>query len=266
MTSVSLFQSRRWPERRITEFARLNLTWAVGAGVGPAVLLRSSVLFGTTIVLHAAAGVLFVFALLVIWIVPAMDSPIQERSSWLRSVRSVPIILLGLIPLATGVESGVNSWLSSYVMRGGHVLIVTISATTAFGVGLIASRLFHSRRNAAEASKRIILRLHPWFIVVGILLLLLSNLPILTVLAAFLTGVGVGPMYPLVLALLLNHNEAGNSGFLAGGIGASVLPMITGEVSSWTHSLRTGLCVLLLAAILIAVLSATMQSASRSRT
>lgn len=73
-------------------------------------------------------------------------------------------------------------------------------------------------------------------------------------------------MYPLVLALLLNHNEAGNAGFLAGGIGASVLPMVTGAVSGWTHSLRTGLGALLVAAVLVFVLSATMSFPSRQRT
>jgi FHS family glucose/mannose:H+ symporter-like MFS transporter len=257
MTSISLLQSRRWPEHRIAELARLNLTWALGAGIGPAVLLRTAVRFGTTAVLQAVAAVFFLGAVLVLLAVPAVRRADAAGGRWFASLRAVPLVLLCLIPLATGVESGVSSWLSSFMMRGGYVLGVTISATTAFGVGLIVSRLFHSRRKAA-ASQRLILHLHPALMVAGIVLLIVSHSAAVSVLAAFLAGVGVGPMYPLVLALLLNHNEAGNAGFLAGGVGASTLPMITGAVSGWTHSLRTGLSVLLAASVLILVLGVRM--------
>jgi FHS family glucose/mannose:H+ symporter-like MFS transporter len=259
MTSISLLQSRRWPQHRIAELARLNLTWALGAGVGPAILLRTAVRFGTTAVLHGV-GTVFVFsAIVALLAVPAIrqtdasGGQVHPVTRWLHSLRAIPLVLLCLIPLATGVESGVSSWLSSFMMRGGYVLGVTISATTAFGVGLIVSRLFHSRRKAA-ASQLLILHLHPALMVAGIVLLIVSHSAALSVVAAFLTGVGVGPMYPLVLALLLNHNEAGNAGFVAGGVGASILPMITGAISGWTHSLRTGLSVLLAASVVILVL------------
>jgi fucose permease len=265
MTSISLLRSRRWSQRRILEFARLNLIWALGAGVAPAILLRSASRFNTALLLRATAAIFCLFAALVFLTVrsvpcdreasvaPGSASGVQSSPGWLRTIRAVPPVLLCLIPLATGVESGVSSWLSSYIMRGGNVLSVTISATTAFGAGLIASRLIYSHPSAAAPATRIVLRLHPVCVVLGISLLMLSHAPLLSVAAAFLVGFGVGPMYPLVLALLLSHNEAGNAGFLAGGLGASLVPMITGAVSSWTHSLRTGLSVLLAAASLMLV-------------
>jgi len=258
MTSISLLRSRQRPAHRVSEMARLNLTWAVGAGFGPPLLLKTAFHFGSPAVLHVVASIFFVSAILVLLIVPAIPrlrepTGLQGNAGWLHSLRVVPVILLCMIPLATGVESGMSSWLSSYIMRGGYVSGVTISATTAFGTGLILSRFLQSRQASTRTLTGIALRVHPVLIVLGIALLMISRHPLLSVAAAFITGLGVGPLYPLVLALLLNHSEAGNAGFLAGGIGASVVPMITGAVSGWTHSLRTGLGVLLIGAILILI-------------
>jgi fucose permease len=267
MTSVSLLRSRRWPKQRIAEFARLNLTWAIGASCGPALLLRSAVRFGTGAVLHVEAGIFLFLALLALSTVP--DVRDAERSGQPAAgrkapLRTVPLALLCLISLATGVEGGLNSWLSSYMMRGGYVLGITISATTAFGVGIVASRMWHSRRGDAARSARVILNLHPGLMFAAILLLILSRSPWLSVACAFFAGVGVGPMYPLTLALQLSHKQAGNAGFIAGGAGASVVPMITGAVASSAHSLRAGLCVPLVAAAAILTLCTRMSVPGRS--
>ena len=261
MTSISLLQSRRRPDHRIAELSRLNLIWAIGAGCGPAVLLRTAFRFSTTAVLHVISGVFVVCALLVLLTAPAVKAVPESAAPagrWLDSLRRVPLALLFLISLTTGVESGLSSWLSSYMMRGGYVLGITIGATTAFGVGIVLSRLYHSRQSTAARSTRIILRLHPVFLVTTILLLIYSHSPLLSVTSALIAGVGVGPMYPLTLALQLSHKHAGNAGFLAGGVGASMVPMMTGAVAEWTDSLRAGLFVPLVAAALILVLGARM--------
>ena len=263
MTSISLLRSRRWPGRRIAEFARLNLVWALGAGTGPAVLLRTASRFGTGPVLQATGTIFFLFAVLVVLTVTPVQSQQESAGNWLRSIRAVPPILLCLIPLTTGVESGMSSWLSSYIMRGGYVLSVTIGATTMLGAGIILSRIFYSHRAAGAAPARLVICLHSMLIVLGIVALMLSTSPLVSIPAAFLTGLGVGPMYPFVLALLLGHHEAGNVGFLAGGLGASVIPMIVGVVAGWAHSLRVGLAVPLAAASLMFVLGAQLQRQSQ---
>jgi fucose permease len=265
MTSISLMQSRRWPMRRIPELARLNLAWALGATAAPVILLRLAVRFGTSAVLDAVAGIFLGFAVLVCLLVPGIartDDVGAGGRRWFHSLRVVPPVLLFTILLTTGVESGLTSWLSSYLMRAGYVLGITISATTAFGVGIVLSRLYHSRRNAGARSAAMILRVHPVVMVAAIVVLIFSHSPMLSVMSAFFAGVGIGPMYPLTLALQLNYKEAGNAGFLLGGIGASVVPMITGEVSSWTHSLRIGVCVPLTAATLILLLGMRMRPAT----
>ena len=65
---------------------------------------------------------------------------------------------------------------------------------------------------------------------------------------------GVGPLFPLLLALQLESGEAGNLGFLTAGFGSALLPLLTGAVSNWAHSLRAGMSVLLLAAVLLSLL------------
>ena len=68
---------------------------------------------------------------------------------------------------------------------------------------------------------------------------------------ALALGIGVGPMYPLLLALTLRHGEAGNAMFAIAGAGASLLPMVTGVVSEWRGSLRSGLLVPLSASLVM---------------
>ena len=136
--------------------------------------------------------------------------------------------------MATGVESGLSSWLSSYIMRGGYVLSVTISATTLFGAGVILSRILYSQPRIAAAPPRLVVCLHSLLSITGIVALMLSPSPLISVAAAFVTGLGVGPMYPYVLALLLVQHEAGNAGFLAGGLGSSLVPMMIGAVAGWS--------------------------------
>jgi fucose permease len=257
MTTVSLLQSRRRPAIRVAEMARLNLIWAMGACAGPSILLRCNAAYGTEAVLRAAAILFCLLSGAVLALVPRVQAQAQA-GSWLGGLRTVPFWLLALIPLATGIESGVGSWLSSYTARAGDLLGVTIGATTAFWAGLMLSRLYHAKQRKAATSRRIILRLHPWLIVLGLLLLIGSSQSAVSVGAAFLIGAGAGPLYPLALALLLDRGEASNAGFLVAGIGSSLLPMLTGLVSAWTHTLRAGLCVPLVAGFIVCALGMAM--------
>ena len=71
---------------------------------------------------------------------------------------------------------------------------------------------------------------------------------------ALLLGLAIGPMYPLLLALALRHGEASNVVFVMAGCGASLLPLLTGLVSKWSGSLRIGLGVPLVAAVVMGCL------------
>jgi fucose permease len=72
--------------------------------------------------------------------------------------------------------------------------------------------------------------------------------------AAFAVGFGAGPVYPLLIAMVLRRRETQGI-FVLAGAGASAVPLMTGAVSGWLHSLSAGLCVPLAAAGVMAVLA-----------
>ena len=249
MTSVSLLQSRRNAAHRTAEMTRLNFIWAIGACLGPATLLRGSATWGVQPVLE---GVVVLFACLgaaALRMLPSPAAPASSLAQFPRSSGKKTLLLLLLGPLATGVESGMGGWLALYSQRSGHVLNITISAVTFFWGGLLVSRLIQSSRYVAGISRRPTLQLAPALIFSGISVLVASHGGGPMLLGALLVGLGVGPLYPLMLSLLLAHGEVRNAGFILGGVGAALLPLLMGLVSAWSGSIRFGLGVLLLASM-----------------
>jgi fucose permease len=73
-------------------------------------------------------------------------------------------------------------------------------------------------------------------------------------LAAFGLGFGLGPVYPLLLALALDFKESGVIFFVAG-LGSACLPWLTGLISNQHASLHVGLFAPAVAAVLMLALS-----------
>ncbi len=266
MTSISLLQSRRRALRRTREMAALNLTWALGALAGPALLLEGSARYGSPKVLITFAGLLLVAALGTVALVPVLrfnTAPVSQTGS--GAPRAVPLAFFFLISLATGIESTMGSWLSTYSVRAGHVLNVTVSTVTAFWAGFMCSRLIAAQTGVGHRKLHGLLTGLSLLLLTGLLLLLLHRNAQTDILAALLVGGGVGPQFPVFLSLQLEHGEAGNVGFLAAGVGAALLPLLTGTVSQWTHSLRSGLGVLLPAGVLMAWLGNRLTKSSHDR-
>jgi FHS family glucose/mannose:H+ symporter-like MFS transporter len=254
MTSVSLRQSRQYPSERTAQMARLNLLWAIGACFGPFVVLRGAAIFGPQLLLYAVASIFAVLGLLSLWLLPSVAAEPSSNSQRLFSKGAMPALLLLLVPLATGIESGTGGWLATYSNRSGHDLNITITTVTCFWAGMLLSRLAQSYRPIAAASTKLILRWSPWLITAALLLVLGVPSGPGALSGAFLLGTAVGPLYPLLIALCLHFGEAGNIVFVFGGMGAAFFPWLTGLVSTWTGSLRAGLSVLLLASTLLALL------------
>jgi fucose permease len=167
-----------------------------------------------------------------------------------------------LVPLATGIESASGGWLATYSKRSGETLGVAVGAATCFWAGMLISRLLQSYRDAV-VPERWMLLLGPCLMFAALALVLTPiNGPAMLA-GALLLGLGVGPMYPLLLALALRHGEGRNVIFVTAGAGASLLPLLTGLVSGWTGSLRAGLGVPLLGALTMACLGWAQSSVER---
>jgi fucose permease len=258
MTSVSLFQSRRRPAIRVAEMTRLNLIWAVGAVSGPALLLHGVARWNLNVVLWAAAAEFLLCGAIAVIFLPLHEppKPVSTPQKQQKDLRKAPWKLLAMVPLATGLEAGIGAWLAAYSRREGMLLAATISTVTCFWLGLLLSRLVQSIPGFAARFQRDTLRLSPVLMIAGTaLLLVLAHIQLAVAAGALLAGLGVGPLYPLILGLVLDRGEARNLVFLAGGIGSSTLPLLTGILSDRTGSLTIGLTLPLAASIAMALLA-----------
>ena len=167
---------------------------------------------------------------------------------------AIPLPLMILVFCATGTENATGGWLAAYAQRLGATADTTIGTATAFWAGLLGSRLLHSVRAMQRLNERIVLPATVALMALGLAVLVAWPGGAASVGAAFAVGFGAGPVYPLLLAMVLRRREW-RGVFVLAGAGASAVPLLTGAVSSWMHSLSAGLGVALAAAGLMAVLS-----------
>jgi fucose permease len=174
-------------------------------------------------------------------------------------VLGIPWPLLVLIFGATGVEAAASGWLTSYAQRAGDSLGITIGAATFLWVGALVSRVVHSTSWAARLPERGVLGTSVVGMSAALVLLVAWPAGIATMVAAAVLGLAAGPVYPLVLAAALRHRE-NSTAFAIAGVGASMLPLATGAVSTWAHSLRAALGVPLATAAVMVVVVAVSRS------
>ena len=278
MTSISLLLSQRFSAERRLVLTRLNLVWAIGAALGPWIALhvaRGAAFVEAQAIVHAqhvleGVGVFFVVA--AAWANWMEDSPTvtETKNSGERNSRTgsgrlgVPWPLLVLIFGATGVDAAAGGWLTAYAQRAGDSLGITIGAATFLWVGSLVSRVAHSTKWAARLPERAVLGVSMVAMTAALVLLVAWPAGIATMVAAAVLGLAAGPVYPLVLAAALRHRE-NSTVFAIAGVGASLLPLMTGGISSWAHSLRAGLGVPLVAAVVMMIVVMASRSALQGR-
>jgi len=243
MTSVSLLQSRRYPADRTAQIARLNLVWSVAAVTGPWLVLRCTDAWGVRLTLAALAGLFLLAAGLTLGLVRNVSGGPRAASAAETYRWAAPALLLLLVPLATGIESSASGWLATYSKRTGHTFSAAVGVATCFWAGMLLSRLIQSLRRAAARLDRLVFLVNPWVLAFALTLILATRHDALMLSGALLLGAAIGPVYPQMLARVLSYGEGGNTVFILAGCGASLLPLLTGLVSSWTGSLRAGLLV-----------------------
>jgi MFS transporter, FHS family, glucose/mannose:H+ symporter len=253
MTSISLIRQRQSGGSG-TEMVRLNLLWATGACACPSLTIRALTVGNIRPVL---CGLALCFAALAAWTVFQADLSIEaagpkHANPW-TIFRTVPLGLILMTLLITGIEASAGGWLATFARRGGHPVAEVIAAPTCFWAGLLLSRLFWSvcdRWLTHDLTVRGSIALMAG----ASILLIASGNWLLILVAAFCLGFGIGPTYPLLLAWALRFQRGGAIFFLAG-VGSACLPWLTGLVSAERHSLRVGLAVPMIATIVMVTLS-----------
>ncbi len=242
MTAISLLRSREVDSAKVDlDLNRLNLVWAAGACISPALALHSLRLVSVA-GLYRNLGLLFAAAALAVMLV--------SRATRGRSLAATPAAPLPVAyaPLrfsifaatSVGLESAIGSWLTTYAERATLVVGAAVSANLAFWFGLLLSRASHSLQSAPWLHTRRVRNLHLCLACAAVLLILAWPRARTLPFAGFLCGFGLGPLYPFVLAATLPRYRS-MAIFLSAGIGSSVVPWLTGALSTATGSLRIGL-------------------------
>jgi fucose permease len=253
MTSISLIRQRQ-PGGSGTELVRLNLLWAVGACACPSLTIHALM---TGDIRPMFCGLACSFVVLAAWTFLQTGMTVEERVAktahpW-TIFRAVPLGLIVMTLLITGIEASVGGWLATYARRGGYGIAGAVAAPSCFWAGLLLSRGFWSVCSRWLA--------HDWTVRGSVALmggaaalLIASGSGLLMLVAALCLGFGIGPTYPLLLAWALRFHRGGAIFFLAGA-GSACLPWLTGVVSTQSHSLRVGLAVPMAATMIMVVLS-----------
>lgn len=259
MTSTNMLTSRRYPKRMGAALALLNFSWSAGSVACP--------LLAAQFLRHAGGGAAFgavgVVAL-PFTLLPLLaereelnfSTNLQTGPTGFREVTTIVYFAL-LAFLYVGIEASVGNWMSTYATRAtAWSFAGSTTAVAAFWAALLLGRAI-TPAILVRITERRLYRVSV-AVTLGSLVLLLAAHRQYTILAgAALTGLALGPVFPLILALFLAEiGGSRNAGwvFAVAGLGGAVLSWLTGTISSGTGSLRIGLLVPAGAAVLMLLL------------
>ena len=259
MTSTNMLVGRHYPNRMGAALAILNFSWSAGAVACP--------LLAAQFMLHAASG--SAFGLLGVLVIPFALLPVlADRHDFAAPMVPGPapagikeaatIVYFALLAfLYVGMEASVGNWMSTYATRttawkfaGGSLALAVFWTALLLGRAMTPAML-------GLLTERRLYRVSVIAAIAGISLLLAAHNPPVLLAGSALTGLALGPLFPLILSLFLGEiGGSRNAGwvFAVAGLGGAVLSWLTGTVSSGTGSLRIGLMVPGAAALLMMAL------------
>ncbi len=156
-----------------------------------------------------------------------------------------------LLFLYVGLENSIAGWASSYSERLGVTEKRALLVPSFFWAAILTGRLL-SYVLLKRVNERWLFRMALITATSAIASMLSTSDPVATTFAVAIAGLGLAPIFPLVILLftqqfgLLSSRFAGQI-FALGGLGGALLPFATGVLSSHFQSLRYGLTACLVA-------------------
>ena len=263
MTAISLLRSTEVSPRETNlELNRLNLLWAVGACCAPALALHSLRMLSVSGLFWIMGSALATAALLLL--IGGSASATHTAPTELDRRALAPLRFCLFAAATVGLESAIGGWMTTYTQRLTHGVGVAVTTNSAFWAGLLLSRAAHSVRSLRWLRSESGLRLHLALVTLSTLMLIgvpaKAPAPLFAG-VALLSGFGLGPLYPYALSLALPRFRS-TAVFVCAGVGASVVPWMTGALSSATGSLRLGLAAPCAALALLLASAALMRNES----
>jgi MFS transporter, FHS family, glucose/mannose:H+ symporter len=247
MTSINMIGGTVF-ERPGAALSLLNASWIVGAALAPGVGSRwvrywppMHIYFVVAIGFAAIALILREYRANLLGNYTRRLKISQETTPWLLIAE---FSLLAF--LYVGVEVSVSGWMMTFVRRlpiGGGLWAALI--TSCFWLSLLCGRLLAPTVLLRVSESRLLLAT----MVVAccsVVLILLNHSPVAILISAASAGLALGPIFPLCASrvLALSHESPQTKWlFSVAGMGGSVLPWLTGRLSTYAGSLRDGLLV-----------------------
>lgn len=254
MSAVSIVAGRMFGERSAAPLTLLNFTWSAGALLAPLfaarILMRSS--YHAAYIWMAVAAILAAVACALLLRNP---EPAETRPQVSRPAYVSWILLFALLTfLEVGVENTSATWLATFWLRTAEAGAALAAASSSlYWIGFLTSRGLSSVLLLRADPSRVLRYAVLAALLAAVLLLAFNNLYARGA-AMFTLGLALAPIFPLMLArFFAKARNASDSRWVLAtcGFGGSVLPWLTGVVSSQAHSLRIGLAVVPAALLLI---------------
>jgi FHS family glucose/mannose:H+ symporter-like MFS transporter len=221
----------------------LNLCWSAGAVVAPACVAALGHWFLWILASSILAGALILAAVNREGFVPAEIM----RKATRRNLTGITAFASGMLFLYVGTETSLSGWVSSYAMRNAAEKGLWAVLPSVFWGSLLTGRL-----TAPFALGR--LRTRQYTIAslgiafAGVVVLLMSRSSEGMVAASAISGYGMAPIFPAVVAQYADRAGSGGAAglvFSAGSLGGAAIPPLVGYVSTSQGSLRLGISMLL---------------------
>ena len=245
-------------ERPGAALSLLNASWIVGAALSPEIAVRW-IRYAPPMQIYFAVAV--VFAAIALILRHYRASLLGNNIRRLRvSGGATPWALIAAFSLVgflyVGVEVSVSGWMMTFVHRlpiGGGLWAALI--TSCFWLALLCGRLLAPAVLLQVSESRLLLAAM-MVACCSVLSILLNHSPVAILLSAVVAGLALAPIFPLCASrvLALTHESPQTKWlFSVAGMGGSVLPWLTGRLSTHTGSLRDGLLVPVFALLIMIV-------------
>ncbi|HWT65331.1 MAG TPA: MFS transporter [Terracidiphilus sp.] len=257
MSGGNLYVGRAFVEGRAAMLTLLNFSWSAGALVAP--LLAARVLvhhsYRTAYLLLAAMALIAAVSCLAA--LPEVPEPEHAEA---EKHGATALWLISLFALAAFLQVGVEdislTWLATFTQRASGVGVAAAAATSSlYWTGFLVSRGF---------SSVLLLRAKVVYVFRGAVVLALGSAGVLAfsasasarMVAMFVLGAALAPIYPLILAEFFSrarHTLDSRWVMTLSGFGGSILPWLAGWISTQTGNIRMGLLTIPAALIVMAV-------------
>jgi FHS family glucose/mannose:H+ symporter-like MFS transporter len=273
MSAANLIAGQTHRKRRGSGLSLFNAFWSFGA-------ILSSLAIGNLVLRFSIVRILLGFGGFVVCIFGGFllqilrrrrggDAEGKEGSQEPLSAgherdgipRNQWLLFAAMFFLYGGVEASINAWMTTYTMRhSDSALWLGEASVAAFWISITVGRVL-----AAGALRIVEERVMQPACLTGAVLslgmVLVARSGIQIIGAALLTGLFLAPVFPSMCSLLIARGPRPRQvgwALAITGLGATVLPSLTGFISTRTSSLRAGLALSMVSAFVLLTLSLLM--------